>query len=108
MTSSFLLLTMAGGIGITFSIFLLWLSNKIVWMIPVLHDPVFVPTTDEKLQMMLKLAQVKPGQKVADLGSGNGKILIAVAKLGAEVHGYETSPFLVCQSRHTIRHLKLD
>jgi len=77
-------------------------------MTPILHDPVFVPTTDEKLQIMLELAHVKPGQKVADLGSGNGKIIIALAKLGVEGHGYEINYFLVWQSRHTIRRLGLE
>lgn len=39
----------------------------------------------------------------ADLGSGDGRIVIAFAKMGLESHGFEINPFLVIWSRFRIR-----
>ena len=63
----------------------------------------FVPSIDQKLATMLKLAHVHPGEKAVDLGSGDGKIVIALAEAGAEAHGYEINILLVWQARHRIR-----
>jgi cyclopropane fatty-acyl-phospholipid synthase-like methyltransferase len=40
----------------------------------------YVPTTDEAAHAMLKLADVKKTDVVYDLGSGDGRIVIAAAK----------------------------
>jgi hypothetical protein len=40
----------------------------------------YVPTTDEAVQAMLKLADVKKTDVVYDLGCGDGRIVIAAAK----------------------------
>jgi len=40
----------------------------------------FVPTPQEVVERMLELAQVKKGDVVYDLGSGDGRILIAAAR----------------------------
>jgi len=52
---------------------------------------------------MIELSKVKKGQKVADLGSGDGKIVIEFAKRGAEAHGFEINLILVWISRMRIR-----
>ncbi len=44
---------------------------------------------------MVKLAQIKPGMRAYDLGSGNGKLLMLSARRGAFSIGYEINPFLV-------------
>ena len=56
------------------------------------YDIPFVPSSDDRLFTMLELAAIKPGYRVADLGSGDGKIILAMAKLGAEAHGFEIDP----------------
>jgi len=38
---------------------------------------------------MIELSDVKPGQKTADLGSGDGRVVIALAKKGADATGFE-------------------
>jgi len=38
---------------------------------------------------MVELAKAQPDEKVADLGTGDGRITIAFAKIGNETHGYE-------------------
>ena len=40
---------------------------------------------------------------MADLGAGDGKIVIAFARSGAEAHGYEINPILVLFGRWKIR-----
>lgn len=53
------------------------------------YDIPFVPSSDERLKKMIELGCVRPGIKAADIGSGDGKVVIALAKEGAEAHGYE-------------------
>jgi SAM-dependent methyltransferase len=43
-------------------------------------DVPYVPTTEEAVAAMLKLADIKPGEVVYDLGCGDGRIVIAAAK----------------------------
>ncbi len=52
-------------------------------------DVVWVPTPDEVVQRMLRMAKVTPQDIVYDLGAGDGKIAIAAGKLGANAVGIE-------------------
>jgi len=52
-------------------------------------DVIWVPTPDEVVDRMLRMAQVTANDLVYDLGAGNGKIAIAAAKLGARAVGVE-------------------
>jgi len=62
----------------------------------------FVPSSEERLKTMVALAAVLPGQKAADLGSGDGRIVIALAKEGAEAHGFEIDYRLAKEARKKI------
>ncbi len=55
-------------------------------------DVVWVPTPDEIVQRMLRLAKVTAQDTVYDLGAGDGKIAIAAGKLGATSVGIEYNP----------------
>ena len=55
-------------------------------------DVVWVPTPDEVVQRMLRMAKVTPQDIVYDLGAGDGKIAIAAGKLGATSVGIEYNP----------------
>jgi hypothetical protein len=55
-------------------------------------DVVWVPTPDELVQRMLRMARVGPQDLVYDLGAGDGKIAIAAGKLGATAVGIEYNP----------------
>lgn len=57
---------------------------------------------------MLKLGRVDPKDTLIDLGSGDGRILIAAARLGATAIGYEIDPLLVWRSRRLIRLAKIE
>jgi len=56
-------------------------------------DVIWVPTPDEVVERMLRMAQVTPNDLVFDLGAGDGKIAIAAAKkFGARAVGIEYNP----------------
>ncbi|HSK10348.1 MAG TPA: class I SAM-dependent methyltransferase [Vicinamibacterales bacterium] len=58
-------------------------------------DVVWVPTSEALVQKMLDLAKVTPDDFVIDLGSGDGRTVIAAAKRGARAHGIEYNPEMV-------------
>jgi precorrin-6B methylase 2 len=62
-------------------------------------DVVWVPTSPELLEKMLDLADVRPTDVVVDLGSGDGRNIIAAAKRGALARGVEYNPEMVTLSR---------
>ena len=70
---------------------------------PIITGAVYLPTTPDRVEVVLALAELKPGEKAADLGSGDGRMLVAFAKAGARVKGYEINPWLVHKSRRLIR-----
>ncbi len=49
----------------------------------------YVETPSEKVEKMIVFANIKPGQKSVDLGSGDGRVVIAMAKSGAIAYGFE-------------------
>lgn len=66
-------------------------------------DAPYVPSRNRDVLAMVDLAKVKMGEKAVDIGSGDGRIVIALAKAGAVAHGYEINPFLVILSFILIR-----
>jgi len=63
-------------------------------------DVIWVPTPDALVNRMLKMAQVTPEDVVVDLGSGDGKIVIAAARdFKARSLGVEFNPDMVTLSR---------
>jgi SAM-dependent methyltransferase len=66
-------------------------------------DAVWVPTSAEMVEKMLDVAKVTPQDFVVDLGSGDGRTIIAAAKRGARALGVEYNEDLVELSRHRAR-----
>lgn len=62
-------------------------------------DVIWVPTPDSLIEAMLDLTKVTPEDNVIDLGSGDGRIVIAAAKRGARAVGFEFNPDMVALSR---------
>ncbi|HXE80399.1 MAG TPA: class I SAM-dependent methyltransferase [Vicinamibacterales bacterium] len=62
-------------------------------------DVVWVPTSHALVEKMLDLAAVGPGDFVIDLGSGDGRTVIAAAKRGARALGVEFNPEMVALSK---------
>ena len=66
-------------------------------------DVVWVPTPPELVEKMLDMAKVTPQDVVMDLGSGDGRNIIAAAKRGAVAIGVEFNPDMVALSNRTAR-----
>ena len=66
-------------------------------------DVIWMPTPDALVERMLTMAQVTPRDVVYDLGSGDGRLVIAAAKRGAQAYGVEYNPDLVAFSENRAR-----
>jgi precorrin-6B methylase 2 len=62
-------------------------------------DVVWVPTPGELVDLMLKMSKVTSDDYVIDLGSGDGRTVIAAAKIGARAVGIEYNPDMVALSK---------
>lgn len=63
-------------------------------------DVIWIPTPDPLVTRMLQLAQVRASDSIVDLGSGDGKIVIAAARdFGARARGIEYNEKMVELSR---------
>jgi SAM-dependent methyltransferase len=62
-------------------------------------DVPFVPTSEETVEAMLRLAQVGPDDLVYDLGCGDGRIVVTAAKrFGARAIGVDINPERIQES----------
>lgn len=61
-------------------------------------DVVFVPTPQEVVDQMLKVANVHAGDVLYDLGCGDGRTVISAAKLGARATGIDINPVRIKES----------
>ncbi len=59
----------------------------------------FVPSSHAVVRDMIALAHIQKGERVYDLGSGDGRILIAAARVGGVARGWEIHPMLVWLTR---------
>jgi SAM-dependent methyltransferase len=62
-------------------------------------DVVWIPSPRDMVEKMLDMARVTPQDYVIDLGSGDGRNVIAAARRGARALGIEYNPDLVALSR---------
>jgi precorrin-6B methylase 2 len=68
----------------------------------------YFPTPEKIVDQMLKLGELKPGETVFDLGSGDGRIVIdAARKYKAKAVGVELNDALYKQSMDRIKNLGL-
>ncbi len=70
---------------------------------PIGRGAVFFPSMRSHARLMAELSGVSYGDRAVDLGSGDGRVVIALAKRGAEAHGFEINPALVLLSRWNVR-----
>src|SRR6187549_2492002 len=61
-------------------------------------DVVWVPSPPDMVNKLMELGQVTSKDVVIDLGSGDGRNVIAAAKLGAQALGVEYNPDMVALS----------
>jgi hypothetical protein len=70
---------------------------------PLARGAIYYPSSPEKTLLLAELSGAGPEMHAADLGSGDGRVVIALARRGAEAHGFEVNPVLVLLSRRNIR-----
>jgi len=54
----------------------------------------YLPTLKPQIQTAFDLAQLKEGQTMLELGCGDGRVILAAARQGIKVIGYELNPIL--------------
>lgn len=69
----------------------------------VLYGAPYVPTLRKQIQTSLDILELSEGQTLLELGSGDGRVLLAAVKRGYTVIGYELNPILVLFSRWRLR-----
>ncbi|HSX31784.1 MAG TPA: hypothetical protein VLF43_00850 [Candidatus Saccharimonadales bacterium] len=69
----------------------------------VFYGPPYVPTLNQQKNAALDLLDLKPGQTMLELGSGDGRVLLAAAQQGLNAVGIELSPMLAFISWYRTR-----
>ncbi len=73
------------------------------------NEAVFIPLPQETIDNMLKMADIRPEDVLFDLGSGDGRIVIAAAaKYGIRAVGIEKSKVLAWLSKRAVRKNRLE
>lgn len=62
-------------------------------------DVIWIPSPEALVQRMLDMANVQPSDTLIDLGSGDGRFVIAAAKRGIKALGIEYNPDMVALSK---------
>lgn len=70
-----------------------------IFLLPTIHGAIYLPSADDRIKTMLQLANIQKGEKAVDIGSGDGRVVAALAQAGANAFGYEINPFLVWWSK---------
>ncbi len=66
-----------------------------VYMVIFLFGPPFIPTPSREVKILMETLDITDKDTVFDLGSGDGRLLIASALKGAKAAGWEINPFFV-------------
>lgn len=59
----------------------------------------YLPTRRQQAEAALDLLSLKPGDRLLELGCGDGKVLLLAAQRGLKVTGYELNPILAAVAR---------
>ena len=64
--------------------------------------PFWAPSHEASVATALELAAIRPGERLVDLGCGDGQVLLAARHRGAEVAGVEADPALADEARERL------
>jgi SAM-dependent methyltransferase len=72
----------------------------VIWLFGfvIIFGAPYLPTLRPQTKQALDMLDLKPGQTLLELGSGDGRVLKAAAQRGLKVVGYELNPILVLVS----------
>ena len=79
-----------------------------IFLIGIVLGAPYLPTLNTQVEAALDLINLQRGQTLIELGSGDGKVLIAAAKRGIKSVGYELNPILVIVSILRTRKFRKD
>lgn len=79
---------------LTFWVWLVIMILSFCFGFVLLFGAPYVPTLTPQVQIALRLADLKKGQTLLELGCGDGKVLVAAGKAGCKAIGYELNPIL--------------
>ncbi len=93
-------------------VFILSIILAYFFLIPFFFGAPYEPSRGKALKNIVKFVNPEPRDRIAELGSGDGRVCIALAKKlpknsKIEIHGFEINPLLVWLSRRKIRKLGL-
>jgi hypothetical protein len=79
---------------------LFWVSFIAIWIVfifgfVIFVGPPYLPTLRKQIGAALDLVDLKEGETLLELGSGDGRVMLAAAKRGLRVVGIELNPILV-------------
>lgn len=86
--------------------FLVLLVVVLLFGFVVIFGAPYVPTLKPQIEIALDMLDLKPGQTLVEVGSGDGRVLLAAAKRGLCVVGYELNPILVLVSLWRTRSMR--
>lgn len=75
------------------------LAVILIFSFVILFGAPYLPTLKNRAEDAIKLLDLKSGQTLVELGSGDGRILRMAAERGIKAVGYELNPLLVLYSR---------
>ena len=68
----------------------------------------YATSNDDRIKNLIRLAKIKNGEKVVDLGCGDGRVVIALAKAGAKVDGVEIDPYYYLKAKKNVEKANLN
>lgn len=82
---------------------MIWLLLAVIFLVlifglVVFIGPPYVPTLRRQVDAALDMLDLKEGQTLLELGSGDGRVMLAAAKRGLKVVGIEINPVLAALS----------
>lgn len=89
---------MALPISITITLVISITLGLIYFYLPFLFGAPYMPSSRKETETIVSLAKKyskKKNPKALDLGSGNGRLILALSKSGIEAHGFEINPILL-------------
>lgn len=88
--------------------FLTVVIGSVVMLVWLYRGPFYVPTRRKYVPRIISMLNIKKGETFVDLGSGDGRLLVAIVEAGGVAHGYEHNPLLVMQSRKRFKELGIE
>ena len=78
-----------------FTLFIICLVVAGIFTYPMFFGAPFLPTRPSRIKAGLDLLDLRPGQIMVELGSGDGRMLREAARRGIHAIGYELNPILI-------------